>query len=744
MENNEKKDKYKDYLPQNRQKNSSLEPIRIISSILVCLLVIGLIAIAGIYFATGRNVVEESLTINSRSYNMNIGETIALSNVYTSPNVVWETANDNIEIKNGEVTALSEGSAYVIAVEDNKQVSDVLITVLPADSRLSIDNHDIRISTNENYKINITYNNTLDNNGLNKQKNTKDNEYNKYSDIEIEEEETVSSEDDSEIKRLENELLQDIQEESEELEIVEDKSNENITIKELEVKEDDTVEEPNITFKSSDENIVKVDGANITAVSEGNATITVTSDEGDVDYTNVTVKREPITIFETTYNVENQSEVQINYELKDANSSVEWKSDNSKIATVNTSGKVKGESEGTTTITAKVDGVEKRINIIVTNKIINPTSIILNPTNTITIYNGETASISATVNPNNATNKTITWKSSDTSKVTVDKNGKIIAKSKGSATITATAGTVTSEIKVKVLQKIESISITTPSNDNISYNKGDTITIKYSILPNNATIESGDIIVNSNSDYLKLESDDSKNKTLKFKIIKEDSNKKIKVAITIKSKKHNKSATRTIIINAQKKATTTKTKENSIKNAIAWMVLVGENPYVGYDINRRNSIKGINIKTYNGPDKKYVDCSSFVYYGLTNKDAGNFTKLKEKVKNAFTTADMPKALVAAGFKAFCRKNYNGNSFNKKSDFEKADLSLSKLEHGDILWRPKKKGFSHGHTEVFIKKNGKYYKLGAHGKENISFKNQVSLKSLTKEKLKEFDCYFRYP
>ena len=156
MDNNEKKDKYKDYLPQNRQKNSSLEPIRIISSILVCLLVIGLIAIAGIYFATGRNVIEESLTVKSRSYNMNIGETISLANVYTSPNVVWETANDNIEIKNGEVTALSEGSAYIIAVEDNKQVSDVLITVLPNDSNIAIDKHEITISSTETAKINVT------------------------------------------------------------------------------------------------------------------------------------------------------------------------------------------------------------------------------------------------------------------------------------------------------------------------------------------------------------------------------------------------------------------------------------------------------------------------------------------------------------------------------------------------------------------------------------------------------------
>ncbi len=50
-----------------------------------------------------------------------------------------------------------------------------------------------------------------------------------------------------------------------------------------------------------------------------------------------------------------------------------------------------------------------------------------------------TGKLTATVKPANAVNKTLTWTSSDSSVVSVDKNGNLTAKKKGSATITATA-----------------------------------------------------------------------------------------------------------------------------------------------------------------------------------------------------------------------------------------------------------------------------------------------------------------
>ena len=65
------------------------------------------------------------------------------------------------------------------------------------------------------------------------------------------------------------------------------------------------------------------------------------------------------------------------------------------------------------------------------------TSISLNKTSA-TMTQGNTMQLTATVLPTNATNRTVTWKSSNTSVATVSSSGLVAAKSPGSATITAT------------------------------------------------------------------------------------------------------------------------------------------------------------------------------------------------------------------------------------------------------------------------------------------------------------------
>ena len=58
--------------------------------------------------------------------------------------------------------------------------------------------------------------------------------------------------------------------------------------------------------------------------------------------------------------------------------------------------------------------------------------------NDISLVEGDSETLTATVTPDNATNKAVTWKSSDPTVATVDNNGKVTAIKKGTATITAT------------------------------------------------------------------------------------------------------------------------------------------------------------------------------------------------------------------------------------------------------------------------------------------------------------------
>jgi hypothetical protein len=121
------------------------------------------------------------------------------------------------------------------------------------------------------------------------------------------------------------------------------------------------------------------------------------------------------------------------------NKSVTWKSSNTAIATVDESGLVPAIAKGTATITVTTKDGEFTANcaVTVTETPISVTSVSLNQHN-INLEETETYQLIATVLPENATNKNVTWESSDTNIATVDENGWVTAIVKGTATITVT------------------------------------------------------------------------------------------------------------------------------------------------------------------------------------------------------------------------------------------------------------------------------------------------------------------
>ena len=116
---------------------------------------------------------------------------------------------------------------------------------------------------------------------------------------------------------------------------------------------------------------------------------------------------------------------------------VSWSSSNSSIARVS-NGLVTAVSKGTATITATSGSVTATCTVTVTSASIDVTNITLNTTS-LTLTVGETSQLLATVTPSNATNKSVTWLSGNTSIATVS-NGKVTAISEGITTITAQAG----------------------------------------------------------------------------------------------------------------------------------------------------------------------------------------------------------------------------------------------------------------------------------------------------------------
>ncbi|MBO7301333.1 MAG: Ig domain-containing protein, partial [Bacteroidaceae bacterium] len=114
---------------------------------------------------------------------------------------------------------------------------------------------------------------------------------------------------------------------------------------------------------------------------------------------------------------------------------VAWKTSDKAVATVE-NGLVKGVGAGTATITAISD--EKTATCEVTVKNIPVTDITISKNNA-TLIIGETLTLTAVVSPDNATDKTVTWKSSEATIATVE-NGVVTAVAVGEATITAKAG----------------------------------------------------------------------------------------------------------------------------------------------------------------------------------------------------------------------------------------------------------------------------------------------------------------
>lgn len=175
----------------------------------------------------------------------------------------------------------------------------------------------------------------------------------------------------------------------------------------------------------------------ITAKKAGTATITVTMKSGATATCKVTVTNVILNAKSFSLQVGKSTtalKVISKYPKKDKVKS--WKSSNTKVATVNSKGKITAKKVGKTTITVTMkSGATATCKVTVQKKKVTTSKLSLSATK-LTILKGQKKKLTVTRNPISATEK-ITWESSDTKIASVDKNGKITAKKTGTVTITA-------------------------------------------------------------------------------------------------------------------------------------------------------------------------------------------------------------------------------------------------------------------------------------------------------------------
>ena len=168
------------------------------------------------------------------------------------------------------------------------------------------------------------------------------------------------------------------------------------------------------------------------------------------------------------------------------NKAVKWTSSNSKVATVSSSGVVTCVGGGTATITCKTEdgGYTAKCKVTVRVK---PSSVKLDKT-TATVYTTKSVQLKATVLPENAYDKGVTWSSSNTDVARVDSNGKVTAVGSGKAVITVktkTNGKI-AKCTVTVKPKVQVISIKLNKTSGSVY-KGGTYQLRATVSPSNAT-----------------------------------------------------------------------------------------------------------------------------------------------------------------------------------------------------------------------------------------------------------------
>ena len=218
----------------------------------------------------------------------------------------------------------------------------------------------------------------------------------------------------------------------------------------------DNATDKTVTWSTSDETIATVSGGVVTGVKAGEVTITAKAGDKSATCTvTVTAKQstedpedpiavEGITIDKTTATVEEGATVTLTATVTPdtaTDKTVTWSTSNEAIATVS-GGVVTGVKAGEVTITAKAGDKSATCTVTVTAATTEPevvpvTGVTLSQT-AVTLDIDQSITLTATVAPENATNKAVTWASDKTDVATVDANGKVTAVAAGTANITVT------------------------------------------------------------------------------------------------------------------------------------------------------------------------------------------------------------------------------------------------------------------------------------------------------------------
>lgn len=260
-----------------------------------------------------------------------------------------------------------------------------------------------------------------------------------------------------------------------------------------------------IEWKSSDESVATVSQTGlVTALKEGSSAITVITNDGGFKATcDVTVNKKVIAVTSVVLGnteltlVEGEEEklaVAVTPENA-TDKSVVWESGNESVATVSQEGLVTALGEGKATITVKTNdgGFSASCEVTVKKKVIAVTGVKLSAAS-MTLREGDKGTLTATVEPANATNKNVEWWTSDLDVVSVTSttggsNGYVEARGAGKATVTVKTedGEFSASCEITVEKKEVPVTGIALEQSSLLLPVGNTYTLRAHVQPSNAT-----------------------------------------------------------------------------------------------------------------------------------------------------------------------------------------------------------------------------------------------------------------
>lgn len=230
---------------------------------------------------------------------------------------------------------------------------------------------------------------------------------------------------------------------------------------------------PNVVWESNDDEVATVSETGlVTAKMPGTATITVKSVDGEYTATcTVTVGKHVSSIIlsdtELTMPAGTSETLYATVmPLAAFNKTVTWVSTNPKVAAVDENGNVKAIKAGTTTVIAYCEDGDVTASCIVT--VTNSATGIEMSESEVYIARNSQKQLNATVKPDTAENKNITWESKYPEIATVDSNGLVTAKMAGTTIVVATSA----DGEFKAYCSVKVVGVDAVSTASIDYATG--------------------------------------------------------------------------------------------------------------------------------------------------------------------------------------------------------------------------------------------------------------------------------